>query len=97
MKKIIFAVVILFGLNVNAEIKLNGDKIDKIENKVQFKKLEKICFEAPEKGKQIVFGNNSIPLYAYDNKIITLLPQTKYSDVLIWFDCHIQDYFANNS
>ncbi len=95
MKKIIFAVVILFGLNVNAKITLNGDTIDKFENKSQFKKLEKICLEAPEKGEQLV-SEHSVLFFAYDEKIISLVPRPYRNNSMVWFNCEIQDLFSNN-
>ena len=92
MKKIIFAVVILFGLNVNAEIYLNGRKIDNDE-KALFKKLEKICFEAPEKGKQINNNQDALLIFAYDKQIITLV--VKEANSLVWVHCQIQDFFSD--
>ena len=94
MKKIIFAVVILFGLNVNAAIYLNGQKIDRVENKTQFKKLEKICLEAPEKGKQINNNQDAYLIFSYDNQIITLMVDRNIS--LPWFHCTIQDAISNS-
>mgnify|MGYP001173089466 CR=1 FL=1 len=95
MKKIIFAVIILFGLNANAAIiKLNGKNIDRVENKSKFKKLEKICFEAPEKGKQMV-SEGHILFFSYDEKIISLVQRPYRNNSTIWFNCEIQDFFSN--
>ena len=94
MKKIIFAVVILFGLNVNAAIYLNGQKIDRVENKAQFKKLEKICFEASEKGKQINSNQDAYLFFSYDNQLITLI--LDHNTKLPWFHCTIQDVISNS-
>ena len=92
MKKIIFAVVILFGLNVNAEIIVDRIQIKKEDNEKKYNKYEEICFEAVKEGKMIQIPDSRFTSFVHDNRIISLVTVSK-SGLKLKTICLVQNGF----